>query len=184
MKTGKQRMIGLRKDNLGTTLVEMLACFALVGILLAAAAGLISVTMETYYSVRQTEYGTQTLGRTLDRIKEVLGTADSREEIRFGEEGKEVCFIDQKGQEVTVRKDTEGYLEITYRDPNTLETRLWKLDPKAYMGNNIRELRFYRPCDQNPGEYDTNVIGVDIVIQNKVYGISKGTGYVEYLELR
>ena len=177
-------MIGLRKDNLGTTLVEMLACFALVGILMAAAAGLISVTMETYYSVRQTKYGTQTLGRTLDRIKEVLGTMDSREEIRFGEGGADICFIDQKGREVTIQKDKEGYLEILYRDRNTLETNLWKLDPKAYMGSNIKTIRFFRPGEENPGEYGTNVVGVDIVVQNKIYGISQGTGYVEYLKLR
>lgn len=184
METGKQRKIGLREDNLGTTLVEMLACFALVGILMAAAAGLISVTMETYYSVRQTEYGTQTLARMLDRIKEVLGTVDSREEIRFGEEGSDIRFVDQKGREVTIQKDTEGYLEILYRDRTTLETNLWKLDPKAYMGSNIQTIRFFRPCEEDPGEYEDNVVGVDIVVQNKVYGVSRGTGYVEYLKLR
>ena len=168
--------------NRGTTLVEMLACFALVGILLAAAAGLISVTMETYYKVRQTEYGTLLQERMLERIKEVLETANGREQIQIGESGDTIEFVDRKGRIVKMGKDTSGYLEIQYLNPDNNETRLWKLDPKSYMGSQIKELKFYRACDKSPEEYDTNVIGVDIVVKNKIYGENKGYGYVEYLK--
>lgn len=167
------------KDR-GTTLVEMLVCFALVGIIMAAAAGLISVTMETYYGIRQTEYGTNMLSRMQMYIMNALETADTKYEITIGQNGSDVDFIDGKGRRVKIAMNEDGYLEVTYVDENTGDRRLWKLDDKAYMGSNIGKLTFFKACDRMPEEYDGNVIGVEVVIKNKVYGESNGTGYVEY----
>ena len=46
-------------DNNGFTLLEMVICFALLGILLVAAAQVISSTTQVYYYSKSVTYGIQ-----------------------------------------------------------------------------------------------------------------------------
>lgn len=145
----------LKKNNKGTTLTEMIVTFALTGIFLVAAAGILSSAVLIHGQLTAT-MNAQNVGEML--LDKITGEMSSK-----------------KG-EVLVQ---DGLLVIHYVEPategltgNQTNQRVWKLDEKAYMGFRISDLQMVSLNDED-------VIEVTLKIKNLKtgfeYTISKCT---------
>lgn len=145
----------LKKNNKGTTLTEMIVTFALTGIFLVAAAGILSSAVLIHGQLTST-MNAQNVGEML--LDKITGEMSSK-----------------KG-EVLVQ---DGLLVIHYVEPategltgNRTNQRVWKMDEKAYMGFRISDLQMVSLNDED-------VIEVTLKIKNLKtgfeYTISKCT---------
>lgn len=104
-----------RLNNKGFTLIEMMVCFVLLGILLVAAAQVIASSTEVYYYSKGTSYGIQAsqivateIKGDLERaVKKSLNTAYLPNDItNIGDgyaidpTGKSICFINIDGEQI------------------------------------------------------------------------------------
>ena len=103
-------------NNQGFTLVEMLVCFMLLGILLIAAAQVITSSTEVYYNSKSTSYGvqasqiisTEIRGDLEEAVVKMLQTSDTVVPMEataycvyIPEDGNAVYFINNKGESVS-----------------------------------------------------------------------------------
>lgn len=153
-------------DNRGTTLAEMIVTFALIGIFLVAAAGVISSAVILHSNLSGAMYA-QSVGEILiDKLTGEIAAAQpgSGRSLVIGESqtaggtvGEGVAFYDRDGNEVRcfVR---EGRLVFAYEESVTINElgevlvspqREWQLDDKAYMGYQVTDMQFDKLEDQN-----------------------------------
>ncbi len=162
------------RKHRGTTLVEMMVCFALVGIFMSAAAVVIANVTNIYYDVQGETYARQVSDIVLRKISgEIEGArinlADpttapviyqTAEDAGAGNRsGYKIELFDRTDTRVQMYED-QGVLvvryaainpdmEITDEDYDTehFEETRWTFDEKMYMGFTIKELRFV-PANQ------------------------------------
>lgn len=119
-----------RLNNKGFTLIEMMVCFVLLGILLVAAAQVIASSTEVYYYSKGTSYGIQAsqivateIKGDLERaVKKSLNTAYLPNEItNIGDgyaidpSGKSIYFINIDGEQVSFSYDNGIFKKKTYK---------------------------------------------------------------------
>lgn len=164
------------RDNRGTTLAEMIVTFALIGIFLVAAAGIISSSVILHGNLTSTMHA-QSVGLTLlDKVSGELAAAQPKGgrsliigegQTAGGSLGEGVAFYDREGNEVRgfVR---EGRLVFAYEESVKVNERgevlvsperEWKLDDKAYMGYQITDMQIDKLEDKN-------ILEISIKIKN------------------
>lgn len=144
---------GLRKNNAGTTLAELIVTFALMGIFLASSAAIISSFVLVHSQITGTMYA-QSVGETL--LDEVEGELSAAKPVggraivtgtvfREGENfGNGVSFYDRDENKSCFLVE-DGLLVLW---TETDESR-WKLDENAYMGYRISEFQVNRLNERN-----------------------------------
>lgn len=164
------------RDNRGTTLAEMIVTFALIGIFLVAAAGIISSSVILHGNLTSTMHA-QSVGLTLlDKVSGELAAAQPKGgrsliigegQTAGGTVGDGVAFYDREGNEVRsfIR---EGRLVFAYEESVKVNERgevlvsperEWKLDDKAYMGYQITDMQIGKLEDKN-------ILEISIKIKN------------------
>lgn len=163
-------------DNRGTTLAEMIVTFALIGIFLLAAAGVISSAVILHSDLSAT-MNAQGVGEILiDKVTGELAAAQPKGSRALvigdgqsagGTLGEGVAFYDRESNitRVFVR---DGRLVFAYEEAVQINEygevlvspkREWMLDDKAYMGYQISDLQIERLNDEN-------VLEITIKIKN------------------
>lgn len=164
------------RDNRGTTLAEMIVTFALIGIFLVAAAGIISSSVILHGNLTSTMHA-QSVGLTLlDKVSGELAAAQPKGgrsliigdgQTAGGSLGEGVVFYDRAGNE-TRGFIREGRLVFAYEESVKVNDRgevlvspkrEWKLEDKAYMGYQITDMQIDKLEDKN-------ILEISIKIKN------------------
>ena len=164
------------EDNRGTTLAEMIVTFALIGIFLVAASGVISSAVILHSDLSAAMHA-QSVGEILiDKVTGELAAAQPKgsRSVVIGESqkaggtiGEGIAFYDRESNKsrMYVR---DGRLVLSYEETVKINEygevmvspeREWKLDDKAYMGYQISDLQFEKLNDEG-------VLEVTIRIKN------------------
>jgi len=189
-----------RKLNKGSTLIEMLVCFALLGIFMSAAAVIISNVTNVYFDVKGQTYGRQVADIVMSKISgEIEGAKISKEDEftrpvifrSFEDEavnnlsGTKIDLYDRTDTHIQIYVE-DGELKIRYFEINPPKAKpdpeydaghkdevIWTFDEAVYMGYSIKSLRF---VPANKGKADT---GTDTTIEDTAYK-DKAAGSNEY----
>lgn len=188
----KRRMQKL--NNMGTTLIELMTAFALLGMFMVQASLVISSITSAYYNIKGTDMGMQVADVLLDKIAAQLENAqnvsvqsedymDSSNMPLTGSliiAADAVEFRNGSGSHVKICVDGEGnqrYLALHYYAVSAVneETGVseeiykavdWKYDSAMYMGYYISDIRF----SQAGEDYDSNIIRVELELESSLYG--------------
>ena len=165
IKRGK--MHNALNNSRGMTLVEMIVCFALLGIFLIAACAFISTITNIFYQVKGETYSRQVSDIILGKIESELDGAEydagvanpkfGTEEVTVGAGTVNVDYIelfDKTDTHVAISHDPKKkalkihYYPIEYVDPakaslNRVETD-WYFDESVYNGFKIEDMKMIR----------------------------------------
>lgn len=188
----KHRMQKL--NNMGTTLIELLTTFALLGMFMVQASLVISSITSAYYHIKGTDMGMQVADILLDKIAAQLENAqnvsvqseDYMDASNMPLTGSMIIaedaveFRNGSGSHVKIYVDGEGnqrYLALHYYAVSAVNEETgeseeiykpvdWKYDSAMYMGYYISDIRF----SQAGEEYDPNIIRVELELESSMYG--------------
>lgn len=164
-----------RKQNFnisrkGSTLVEMIVCFALMSIFVSAAAMIIASVTNLYYQVKGETYAKQVSDIVMEKVlKEIEGAKfDTTYEYGKGsnptinEDGTKISLYDRTDTKVDVfAQDQElliEYAEIRSSDPDKQRNAtVWRFDKGVYNQYRIRELKFVQGDKLSPSVYGLNL---------------------------
>lgn len=180
-----------KRNNVGSTLVEMIVCFALLAIFISSAAMIIASVTNLYYQVKGETYARQVADILMEKIAAEIEGAKYNKEVPFGESGNPVVKYElnpqisqtEKISSVSLydRTDTmvtifgsKGELLIDYapisRADYEREGTVWRFDEGVYNQYKITDLKFVPGDKMNQA---SSRYGVDLV----AYGISSSTTY-------
>ncbi len=151
----------LKNSNKGSTLVEMIVCFALLGIFLASATSVIVMIANLYYEVKGETYSEQVSDILLEKISSEIDGAeyisgdltsipviDGSDSNNYG---SSFSLIDKTGTKVKLYKDSSNRFAIDYdkivdtiNPDNNREATTWKFDDNVYNGFVLKDLIFIR----------------------------------------
>ncbi|MBR0146025.1 MAG: prepilin-type N-terminal cleavage/methylation domain-containing protein [Eubacterium sp.] len=178
-KTIKNKIISILGDRQGTTLVEMIVSFALLGILLASAATVIATITTMHYSISGEIYSREVSDIIMEKIvseidgAQYLENPDDNPKII---DNTSVTLFDKTGTYVTLSADSEkNGLKVHYHgieyinngmkdEVNSRDPEDWYFDETMYKGFLVEEIKFY-------GCGSGNVNGNDV----STYGLPSGT---------
>lgn len=176
---GKLRKLRNKINNFGSTLVEMVVCFALLSIFITSAAMIIASVTNLYYQVKGETYARQVADILTEKIAAEIEGAKYNDELAFGEAGNPVVkyetdmtlspsekistvtLYDRTDTLVTIYADAEsGEVLFSYapisRQDYVRDGTVWRFDKGVYNKYIVTDLKFV-PGNKSPVEY-----GVDI----------------------
>lgn len=184
--------------NRGTTLIEMVVCFALLGVFMACAAALISSITSIYYRVKGEISAREVSDIVIEKIVSEVDGAEYFDEAGaaipnpvISADHKTIDLHDKTDTHVLLRERDSKlevyYYPIKYNDPNDKNNRdesIWSFDESLYNGFTITDLRFYRGGDTiadtdmttfdvggiNMSEYGYNIVLVLMKMKSEKYG--------------
>ena len=184
-----------KSNNKGMTLVEMIVCFALLGMFLVAATTVITSVVNLYYQIRGESYARQ-VGDIIENkiVGELEGTRffesdTSPDNITIDntptESGNSVSLYDKTNTKVKIYAEDGDYAAIS--KPSAEDSRVattWTFDKKVYNGYSLESLDFAPAnnvmCENLAQEYgvdgisctdyDSNVIVVFMKLTSPKYG--------------
>lgn len=181
-------------NHAGVTLTELIVTFALLGIFLVAATGVISYVIGIYYTASGNSYGMQVSTMISNKIVgQIEGASAVMEPVvsggAIGAEIDSISLVDKTGSRITISASpqtyadgtSEGmYINIHYdavTDESTLKYEAvdWRFDAKAYMGYIIKGLKFEYPGT----DYPQNVLKMTLVLHSDRYGDYTSTYYIK-----
>ena len=137
-------------NDKGTTLVEMVVCFALIAIFLTAASSVILLISNMYYEIKGESYAKQVMDIVIGKVSSEIEGAKYNDKdfinnlVLDGDasniKGTRASMYDKTDTKVELRVNTEGYLEIYYypiedEDVNVSRSAtVWKYSDKMYNG--------------------------------------------------
>ncbi len=164
-----------RKKNKGSTLVEMLVCFALLGIFMSAAAVVISNVTNIFFDVKGQTNGRQVADVLFSKICGEIEGAKVSLDNRFTQpviyqdpsdakagnrSGFKMDLYDRTDTHIQMYAE-DGALKIRYFEinppkegaseeyiKNHKDEEIWTFDEAVYMGYKIKTLRFV-PANQS-----------------------------------
>ena len=195
-------------NNQGMTLIEMMICFALLGLLMVAAAQVISSSTQVYYYTKATDYGIQASQIVATEIRGDLENAvaqiinpifiavpeDAKNNCFYiSEDGKSVFFVDSKLNQISYRlEDNDGEKMLVREMCNTLTMdNSVKKFTKQYIGMNYHvENISFAILDRN-GNGETNklpigdyvLIELIVTVENPQYGEYECIEYIPLYNL-
>ncbi|MCR5692217.1 MAG: prepilin-type N-terminal cleavage/methylation domain-containing protein [Eubacterium sp.] len=192
-------------DNKGFTLVELVACFAVLGIFMVAATMLITSSSNVYYKVRTVSNGLQVSNNVMDKIAGELQGAkgdsftSSSYETETGADIEKAMIIsaDNTGLEL-VDKDGK-HLLLSSQDKNmvlhhyaintfdedgnpvtAVEAVDWRFDPEALMGYEVKSLKFYKTGEN----FKPGIVQVELVLHSPQYGDYTSERYINCYNIK
>lgn len=188
------RKIRRKLNNSGTTLVELMVTFALLGMLMVQASYVISSITSAYYQIKGNDIGMQVANVVMTKISGQLENARnvvivSEDYMEPGGEavtgtlilaGDAAEFRNGNGSHVKLcleGDEDRKYLSLHYYEVASVNEETgeeeqvykavdWKYDSAMYMGYHIRNLQFAMAGT----EYDSNVIRVTLELESPQYG--------------
>ena len=144
-------------NNKGTTLIEMVVCFALMAIFLVSATSVITLISKMYYEVKGETYARQVSDIVMERISAELEGAkyekDSSDNPVISSDNSSIDLYNRTDTHIKLY-ESDGLLELYYYDiVNSLESdksrkaTVWRFDENVYNGYTISELRFISGSD-------------------------------------
>lgn len=161
---------GAGKVNKGSTLIEMIVCFALLGIFMSAAAVVLANVTNVFFDVKGQSYGRQVADIILGKITgEIEGAKISIEPGSYGQpliyqtsadaaagniSGYKIDLYDRTDTHIQMYAE-DGALKIRYFEINPPKPKstpeyqaghrdevIWTFDEAVYQGYKITSLRF------------------------------------------
>lgn len=190
-----------KKKNRGFTLIEVIVCFALIGIFMSAVGVVLAMFMEVSMkntSISQAEILAGNIVETISseltsaaddsrwhdeantKIKEALaGDTYSKCSVLITDDdaygNNSIYFANKINTLVKIKKDAEDTLSVLYGNQQEGNTVDWDFGSGVYMGNLIKKLHF-----KNRVTGGNIVIQVELEVENQRTGyIAKRTFYVE-----
>jgi len=161
----------IRKGNGGTTLIEMIVCFALLGIFMACASMIIASITSIYYNIQGETFSNQVSDIIMEKIESEIDGAKyfgvnaevANPQIK---DNSSVSLYDKTYTRVTLGKKDKHlvvkYSPIIYtvddvtKAKDTLAETEWMFDEAMYKGFMIEELYFYKKGDTIDGDIKNN----------------------------
>lgn len=201
MRKLKNRIFNRKRKDHGATLIEMIVCFALLGIFMACASALITSITSIYYSIRGEIYSREVSDIVMEKIVSELDGAKYTKETEPGvdygnpkisADHKSIDLYDKTDTRVILRKNNKDKLEIYYYpiqyEPGSADNRNatnWYFDDSVYNGFFVADLAFYRGGDSITAEvsteyglgsidmndYGDNVVLVLLKMNSEKYGV-------------
>ncbi|MBR6256849.1 MAG: prepilin-type N-terminal cleavage/methylation domain-containing protein [Lachnospiraceae bacterium] len=166
-----------KQSNKGSTLLELIVCFALLGIFMSAAAVVITNVTNVFFDVKGQTYGRQVADIILSKITgEIEGAKlsaestfeqpiiyqDPADELAGNRSGYKIDLYDRTDTHIQMYEE-DGVLKIRYFEINPpkdgtddnyknghINGTVWTFDEAVYQGYTIKSLRFV-PADQGVG---------------------------------
>ena len=166
------------KNNRGTTLIEMIVCFALMGIFIAAAAAIIASITALYYNIKGEIYSREVSDIVLEKVASELDGAEYFKTAFMGGvnpqiiDNESIELFDKTDTYVNIGLDENKGIYVYYHGINATEDKdrrnntYWYFDEKMYNGFNITDMKFYG-C----GEATTD-INFGSSVEASTYGLS------------
>ena len=164
-------------DNRGSTLVEMVVCFALLGIFLAASAAVISMITGLFFEVKGETYAEQVSDILMEKISSEIDGAlylpgDASNNPRIDHDimnnyGSSISVIDKTNTSVTVSvKNNQLVLDydaiVDSVDPsNNRNKTTWRYDSAVYNGFSITDFKLIRGDGISSHSDDVQAYGID-----------------------
>ena len=174
-------------DNNGFTLLEMVICFALLGILMVAAAQIISSATQIYYYTKSVSYGTQasqiiatelrgdieealplllkdTCLTDIEKSKVSSNFASSNNfeknySVYISSDGSALAIINNKGEQVTYYLIDDSNVDITSDNPEILVRN----SIETYDELNYNEIT---PKNRKVKEYTKEYVGMNYKVKD------------------
>ncbi|MBR6173287.1 MAG: prepilin-type N-terminal cleavage/methylation domain-containing protein [Eubacterium sp.] len=156
-----------KKNDRGSTMIEMVVCFALLGIFMASAAVMISNVTSIHYEIKGELLSREVSDILMEKmVSEIDGAAyygignDGNPKILNG--NSEIELTDKTDTHVTL-KMSESQLMVHYheilidgsdKDPKSRNASDWKFDKNLYKGFYLTGLSFYMGGGKNPSDPD------------------------------
>ncbi len=191
------RNIIKKQNDSGVTLVELIVTFALLGIFLVAASGVIIYVMRIYYQASGSSNGLQVStiisNKIVAQIEGSLGPDPKVTKNVIVSEGgiriDSIYLMDKTGSKVTISASPQTfsdgsqkgmymnihYDEVTEHGAVKYKAVDWRFDAKAYMGYTVKELTF----DDPGADYPSNVVKMTLVLHSDRYGDYTTTSYIK-----
>ena len=170
MLVNRLKKSNIFRNNAGSTLVEMVVCFALLGIFMACASTLIAGIANIYYDVQGETFERQVADIVMGKIESEIDGA-----LFFEENSKNpsisnnnsISLYDKTYTYVTLCRSDDKKLQvkysaIVYENEGVLDTTkslnatTWQFDDSVYKGFMIEELYFYKKGDTIDSTVKTN----------------------------
>ena len=196
-------------DDRGTTLVEMIVCFALLAIFISAATVIIVAMTSLYYEVKGELYAKQVSDIVIEKISSEIDGAiyidgDTSNNPRIDDDinnnkGTSISLVDKTDTSVMLSVEDER-LVIEYMDivdsedsSNDRNATTWKFDENVYNGFAVSDFELIRGdgleseeskirdygIDGSLDDYDDNIILVLITLDSPKYGEYKSYRFVK-----
>ena len=154
-----------RKRDRGSTMIEMVVCFALLGIFMACAAGMISTVTSIHYEIKG-----ELLSREVSDIvmEKLVSEIDGAKYYDSGSDDNPTIKNDNSEMELTDKTDTRvilkesgGQLVVHYPaieidgstdNPGGRKATDWKFDSNMYKGFQLTSLSFYKGGEDDPDD--------------------------------
>ena len=158
----QNRKAAFFRNNQGSTLVEMIVCFALLAIFMVCASMIISTITTMYYDIKGEIYSREVSDIVLEKLAseidgaeyyDGLGATSNNPTIASG--NKSITLTDKTGTRVTLTSSEDKgviikYLGYSYRingsivDDKSRDETDWYFDKAVYNGFAIEDLQFYK----------------------------------------
>ena len=158
IKKVHQKLNKVILDNRGTTLVEMLVCFVLLGIFLIAASMFITNIADLFYRMKGETYSRQVSDIILEKVASEIDGAEygdaSISDPRIAADYSYIDVYDKTDTHVKVNFEKDesgkGEIKINYYPINRQETSenregtVWTFDESVYYGFQIEDMKIVR----------------------------------------
>ncbi|MBR5420543.1 MAG: prepilin-type N-terminal cleavage/methylation domain-containing protein [Lachnospiraceae bacterium] len=177
--------------NTGATIVEMLVCFVLLGILMVAAGQFLASSMRTYTTAKRGIAGREAADVVADHIEGLLESACIKKSMKpFTVSNKELTFWDKQRRKATICCDENGYLDVIYANGKN-EPSHWRFDKGVYKGYTISEMRFVlsAPAEIEVGDeeeyldsgvYEKNSLKLELTLESPQNGKYETVRYIRF----
>ena len=185
------RIMNRLRDNHGTTLIEMIVCFAVLSIFMVCATMLISTITMLYYNIQGEIYSREVSDIVMEKmVSEIDGAEYSKSGLTdppiIENENTKITLCDKTDTKVSLYNGTDvdadkglivDYHEINYLESGVRNDELsrygtkWFFDSSVYNGFKVKDIKFYSG--------GSTISAAD----SSKYGISSMSGYDENVVL-
>lgn len=146
------------KNNAGTTLIEMIVCFALLGIFMAAAATFISTITKLFYEIKGQTYAREVSDIVIQKVVSEIDGAkyygtDSPDNPDIASDGSNITLYDKTETKVIISVDSNK-LVVDYPgfsvikdgavvQKDSRDSQRWMFDENMYNGYYIADMYVY-----------------------------------------
>ena len=158
----QNRRASFFRNNQGSTLVEMIVCFALLAIFMVCASMIISTITTMYYDIKGEIYSREVsdivmekLASEIDGAEYYNGSGNSLNNPTIASDNKTITLTDKTGTRVSLTSSEDKgviikYLGYSYRvngfvvADKSRDATEWFFDKAVYNGFTIEDMQFYK----------------------------------------